>query len=90
MRGRKPLEGPLKLNMWAYIAVPNSWSDAKKAKALAGEIRPVGKPDFDNIIKALADAMNKIVWLDDAQVVEIYAFKFYNGEPRVVLEVTPL
>jgi Holliday junction resolvase RusA-like endonuclease len=45
---------------------------------LEGIERPCKKPDCDNILKAYFDAMNKIVYDDDSQIVEIYSKKVYG------------
>jgi Holliday junction resolvase RusA-like endonuclease len=59
----------------------------QEAKAkLDGSIRPQKKPDLDNIIKIIGDALNKIAYKDDAQVVEVIGRKYYSEKPRV--EVT--
>jgi Holliday junction resolvase RusA-like endonuclease len=89
MRGRAPLEGALKVVVTAYMSVPASWSGAKKARADTHEIRPSVKPDADNILKIL-DALNGVVWRDDAQIVEAHVVKVYSREPRLEIEVTPL
>jgi len=41
------------------------------------------KPDFDNIIKAVADSLKGIAWQDDAQVFSGVGETFYGLEPRV-------
>lgn len=45
--------------------------------------------DIDNLVKAILDALNGIVFEDDAQVVELVAFKRI-GEPRTELEVSEI
>lgn len=53
-----------------------------------GLILHTKRPDLDNIVKAVLDALNKTLQ-DDAQVCIIHAFKYYaerTGEPRT--EVT--
>lgn len=89
MRGRPPLEGPVRVNITAEMAVPKSWSNKDRDAALAGVIRPTGKPDWDNLAKCV-DALNEIVWRDDAQVVEGHAVKIYSETPRFVVEVSPI
>jgi Holliday junction resolvase RusA-like endonuclease len=86
MRGRAPLDGPLSLRMTAYMPTAPSWSRKKTAAALAGSIRP-GKPDLDNILKMI-DALNNIVWRDDAQIVEAHLSKRYDLRPRLEIEVS--
>lgn len=62
----------------AYHGVPKSWPNKKKALAVANVIKPK-KPDIDNIIKAVLDGCNGVVFLDDVQVHAINARKQYCG-----------
>ncbi len=88
MRGRRPLLVPLELLVVSVIGVPASWSAKKRAAALAGEIRPTGKPDFDNLAKQV-DCLNGIVWRDDAQVVDGRSVKIYGADPCMLIAVKP-
>lgn len=45
------------------------------------------KPDLDNVIKALKDAMTGIVWRDDAQIVSLTARKYYGDVPGIKITV---
>jgi Holliday junction resolvase RusA-like endonuclease len=90
MGSRKPITGPVKITALFELPVPASWSKARRAAAIAHNVRPTGKPDLDNYIKAALDAINGIVIADDAQGVEINARKVYGINPKVVLTVTPL
>lgn len=65
-----PLDTPLKLGVRIVRSIPKSWSKRDKAAALAGELRPVSKPDLDNYLKHLKDVCNGVIWADDKQVVE--------------------
>jgi Holliday junction resolvase RusA-like endonuclease len=86
MAGRAPLEGPLLVQVAAHFEIPASWSAKKRAAALAGEIRPTKRPDWENVAKML-DAFNAVVWRDDAQVVSGLIEKFYSDRPRLHIEV---
>ena len=81
-------EGDLYVKMVFYMPIPTSWSRAKKELAERGMIRPSLRPDIDNLIKLVLDGLNGVAYLDDTQVVEIYASKAYSKEPRteVVIE----
>lgn len=88
MRGRTPFDGAVSLTVISIMAVPTSWSRKKSAAALSGEIRPTSKPDFDNLAKAVSDALNGIAWRDDAQVVDGRSIKFYGARPEVQIAVS--
>ena len=66
MRGKRPLKGPIRLEVIFCFAVPKSWTKAKKAMV---PMPYMGRPDLDNLIKAIKDGVNKIAWMDDSQVV---------------------
>ena len=89
MKGKAPLQGSLAVSVDAYFPVPVSWSKRDRAAALIGEIRPKGRPDADNVLKCL-DALNNIVWLDDAQIVDAEIHKYYSVKPLLHIEVTEL
>ena len=86
MAGRAPLDEPVVLTIHAAVPVPASWSKRKQAQALAGEIRPTGKPDLDNVLKAVCDGCNGVLWRDDAVVVAVTARKAYAQTPGVLVQ----
>lgn len=75
-----PYEGPMKLTLTAFFEIPKSWPKWKQTLARNGQLMPTGKPDLDNVLKAIKDGMNKIVWLDDSQVCAVSAEKIYTPE----------
>ena len=88
--GERPLfEGAIAVDMALFLPIPKSKSRRWRENALAGQIRPVKKPDWDNYAKIL-DALNLIVWVDDSQVVEGRVRKFYSARPRTEIEVRTL
>jgi Holliday junction resolvase RusA-like endonuclease len=89
MAGRALLDGPLEVSVEAHMPVAESKPKKWRAAALAGEIRPVKKPDWDNFGKIL-DALNLVVWVDDSQIVEGRVRKFYSDQPRMEIHVRPL
>ena len=88
MRGQQPLRGPITVHATAYMPIPMSWPRRKILAALEGSLRP-GRPDADNLLKVL-DALNGVVWHDDAQIAEARISKLYDPDPRLEVEVYPL
>ncbi len=67
-----------------------SFSKTKAAAAERGELRPSEKPDVDNYIKDIKDGLNKVLWQDDSQMVDLHVSKFYSEKPRIEIKVTPI
>lgn len=84
----KPMEGPLVLKLAFYRAKGMPSTKIGRQRALAGEIRPTTKPDLDNLTKTVKDALNGIIWIDDAQIIEVFAQKFFSDTPRTEIEIT--
>ena len=81
---------PLTMHIRAYYSIPKSVSYKRQAAMAEGLIRPVKKPDADNIIKVVADALNKVAYRDDADLVQESFEKFYSWQPRLEVEIESL
>lgn len=86
MAGRPPLTGALRVTMTVKMPIAASWPKKRRESALSGELRPTGKPDADNFAKGL-DSLNQIVWVDDAQIVDLRVIKIYTDQPGVWVRV---
>ena len=71
------------LRILAYYPIPASASKKKKKQMQDGDIRPTVKPDWDNVGKVVADALNKIAYRDDSHIVDAQVRKFYSDQPRI-------
>lgn len=83
-------EGPVLVVINAYFSVPKSKSKKYKAACYKGTELPCKKPDADNIAKIICDAMNGIVYKDDAQICELTVIKRFvceGQEPYVSVQV---
>ena len=87
-QGFTMIDGPCCLDILAFFEVPKSKSKKFREAALADQERPTKKPDADNIIKAIQDALNGLVYKDDAYIVRLACQKFYSDNPRVEVFVT--
>lgn len=74
MQGKPPTTAPVKILL-------KLWRKYKPTSKRYG--------DFDNHAKSICDALNKILWLDDSQVVTCTVEK-YQGKPKVEIEVTEI
>ena len=89
MGTRMPLDGPLEVDMRIVFPITTSWPKRRQLAARSGAERPTKKPDADNLLKTL-DALNMVVWLDDAQIVRATVEKFYGDKPGMWIRVAPL
>ncbi len=89
MGSRAPSDAALQLTVHAVFTIPASWSQRKRAAAIG---TPVTKrPDLDNVVKAVKDGCNGVVWRDDCQVASLGGTRKVYGEwPRVDIEVEVL
>ena len=86
---RRPLEGPVSLEIDAVATPPASWSKKRRQRAASGFEFPTVKPDLSNVIKAIEDGCKGIAWLDDKQVVELTAAKRYGYHAAVYVRIVP-
>ena len=88
--GWKPHENALCVDLTFFLGIPISWSKKKRIQAINGEIRPTSKKlgDLDNLCKSVTDAIIGLVYVDDSQIVNLGASKYYSDTPRCVLKIT--
>lgn len=84
---KEPTSNNVSVAIDAYFKVPKSYSKKRTEMCLLQIERPSKKPDTDNIAKAILDAMNKVVYQDDKQVVSLHIEKYYSKDPKVVVNV---
>lgn len=62
----------------AYFQIPKSYTKGKRLACQHNINRPAKKPDIDNSLKAVLDALNKVAYEDDKQVIEVICRKWYS------------
>lgn len=90
MAGAAPMQEAVRVDMFIGCPIPDSWSGKKQAAALAGRIIPKTKPDSDNVLKALADGCNGVVWRDDSQIADVFIRKRYAAAPCLRVSVSEI
>jgi len=86
--GFEPLREALAVNIMSYCRIPPSESRKKQDAMKAGFIRPAKKPEIDNILKVVLDALTGLAWLNDKQVVDTDVHKWYSYVPRVEVRIS--
>jgi Holliday junction resolvase RusA-like endonuclease len=81
-RPARPVPGPLALEVRFILYRPKSLP-----KRLVQHIK---KPDLDNFVKAVKDALKGLVYRDDSQIVRLAASKAYGDPPRVEIRIEEL
>lgn len=81
-------EDCLYVEIQAYFEPIKSVSKKKREAMLSGKILPDKKPDIDNIVKAVLDALNDVAYRDDTQVVELHVRKLYSDRSRVEVRIS--
>jgi len=84
------LEGALKVSINLFFPIAESTSKKRKKLMVDGGIRPQKKPDADNCIKSICDALNELAYRDDKQIVEVHAHKFYAEQPRAEVVISEM
>ena len=87
--GFKPFDKAVCVDLTFYLGIPVSWSKQKRMLAAQDKIRPAGRPDTDNLVKSVTDAVLGLLWVDDSIITDLTARKRYtDGLARVEIRVT--
>lgn len=70
-----------------FMKIPSAFNITDKFLAEIGIIRPLNKPDWDNIGKKYSDMYNENVWLDDTLVITGTVNRYYSELPRVEIHL---
>lgn len=71
---------PFNISIRAYFKVPNSYSKKKKELCYNNKLAIKKKPDLDNILKVVLDALNGIAYDDDKNAQIIYIKKLWANK----------
>lgn len=87
---RRPLTGPVRLDIVAVFQIPEGFPRALRDAAARGLVPCMNKPDRDNIEKLVCDALNGLAWCDDAQITSGETVKRYGSPARTEVRVEEL
>lgn len=78
---------PMKFSSKAYLPIPKSMPKAEQVLAELGFVRPISKPDFDNLVKTYTDMITSTLIYDDALIIDGRMSKFYSWKPRIEISI---
>ena len=82
---------PMRIGVTFFMPIPKATPKARRAEMLANILRPMSRPDLDNLLKFILDCMNGIVYEDDSQICELGIIeKRFGLEPKTVVRIEPL
>lgn len=79
----------LEVTIWASFLKPKLTKKREALNLLEDNV-VTKKPDTDNIAKSVLDALNKIAYDDDSQVVSLHVYKLYEEVEGVKVTITPI
>lgn len=81
------LEGRIKVKIIAYFEPAKQTSKKQVELMLENNISPTKKPDIDNVIKIILDALNKMAFKDDSQITKLDIEKVYAKEEKIYVKI---
>ena len=82
-----PLENRLSVKIVATFKVPKTTTKKDREQIEKGLISPTKKPDIDNIVKIILDALNQMAFKDDTQITKLEVEKVYGEEEKVYVAI---
>lgn len=90
---KEPFTCPIRLDVDFYFSRPKSHYKTGKNAHILKDSCPVWhttKPDADNCIKLVQDALNKVFYRDDSLICQVSIRKRYDVNPRIEINISPL
>lgn len=84
---KDPLQGAIGMDLLFYLPIPKHVSKTTRNLMINGAIRPIVRPDFDNLAYVVTNSMKNLIYRDDSQVVRCLIEKYYSENPRTVIRV---
>ena len=82
-----PLENRVSVKIVAQFKVPKTATKKDRALIEEGKLSPTKKPDIDNIVKIILDALNKMAFKDDNQITKIEVEKIYGEVEKIIVKI---
>lgn len=76
------------LSVKAYVPVLAKFRKGERISALEGKIKPTSKPDTDNVLKVVLDALNGLAYNDDRYIYRLEIERMYSDSPRLEIKIS--
>lgn len=84
----EPIQSRVSVKIIASFKIPkNNITKKEKELILEGNLSPTKKPDIDNIVKIVLDAMNKMAFKDDKLITKLEVEKLYADEEKIYVRI---
>ena len=84
------IEGAVECYYSFEMPIPSGTSKKKRELMITGHLRPIKRPDRDNLAKLASDLLLGIVIKDDSQIVGGQVGKWFSETPRTLIRITAL
>ena len=83
----EPLKTPLVVKINFYFKRPKSHYNSKGKLKRFAPLRHTSRPDIDNLLKFVLDALNKHLYVDDSQIISLIGRKLYAEKEGIEIYV---
>lgn len=87
--GVEPVAEPVLLYVSFFFTIPDSAKRKKGPDKILPNDPFTTRPDLDNLVKAILDGLNTVAFVDDKQIVGIFAAKKYGKVPGAMVSLRP-
>lgn len=78
---------PISVKVRAFFLPPKSWPKYKRAQYMRDGERHTVKPDCDNVLKCVLDALNGVAYPDDSRVFSASVSKHYADKEGLFIKI---
>ena len=84
---KEPMTAPLIMRIKFNFKRPKSHYTSKGELKVSAPKKHTKKPDIDNLLKFVLDALNRTLYMDDAQVVSLAGRKLYADKEGIEIDI---
>ncbi len=86
----QPLSSAIQLDLTFYFEPPKSASAMMRRQMLNHVIHHKIRPDIDNCAYVVTNALKKLFYVDDSQIIDLSVHKRYGHQAKTVVRITPI